>query len=311
MLDINAETVETNTESTDNFLGLDPKTLDLFGSGDSSEDTSDTGDTVNEDNSEDTSELQDTENTNELEDNVDEPDKFKGKSREDVIKSYQNLESMHGKVSSRKQDLDVYDTLMSKVQDPKSGMKAAQILNAVLTDDFSGLSSILDDQTSDDQIDDNLPEDYEYMSETEKAMYGRMKQMEKSLEDISGKLSKSDPAMEQANAQYKQKQIINQAGQVADVVGNRHNIKINVEKMIAFGRDNAEKYKFSGWNDVAYEYVMLQKQQNSAKQRETQSEKRANAPRVTPGNSQKSNAPTNTYNKWTDLESSIRAQLNK
>ena len=311
-MDINENTENVdNTSSDDLFMGLDPKTLDLFGAGEGTEGTSNETDIANEDNSGDTSELQDADNIGNEEDNVNEPDKFKGKSREDIIQSYQNLESLHGKVSSRKTDLDVYDTLMSKVKDTKSGMKAAQLLNAVLTDDYSSLQGVLNDQSGDGQVDDSLPEDYEYMSDTEKAMYSRMKQMEKSLEEISGKLSKSDPAMEHANVQYKQRQVIEEASNVANTVGNRHNIKIDVQKMIAFGRENAEKYKFSGWNDVAYEYVMLQKQEFGAKQRETQDSRRASAPKITPGNSQKANAPTNTYNKWTDLESSIRAQLNK
>lgn len=313
MFDANAETVDNSTEnvetntSENNFLDLDPETLDLFGSSESTiEDTNtdvDNSETISEPIEEDVLNVDNTE---------DDPSliKFKGKSREEIIEAYKNLESMSGKYASRKADLENYDMLMERIKG-ENGFQVAKMLEAIIKNDFSDLSSIITAPQSEEQIDTGLPEDFEYMSESEKSMYKRMQMMEKNLKEITEKLSKSGEAIQHADQRRKQEEFFNEARKVANDVGSRHKMQIDPKDLITFAKENAATLNFNSWQDVAYEYVIAKKGQITAKRREAQSAARGAAPKVTPGASQKPNAPIDVFKDWGDIGNLVRSHLSK
>ena len=241
------------------------------------------------------------------------PDKFRGKSKEDIVKSYEELESKLGEqslqISTRKKDLETHDLLMQRVNGP-NGIKTARLLDAILRDDFSSLDSDFSSPSSKDEYSDDFDGDG-FSEEIPSAVNKKLNSLENMVKQLTEQLSSTKPAIQHSQEQLNQQKTMQAVGDAAKAMQTRHNIKMDPKEMVEFGQKYKAKYNFRSWDDVAHEYAAVKLRQADAIRRDANKEKNKNAPVVNKETSQEVYTPGAKYGKWSDLSSSIAEQLSK
>lgn len=216
------------------------------------------------------------------------PEKFQGKTADEVITSYLELEKAHGKFAGKEPDLALIDELVKAATDNPEAKKALKFL---LDKEYE--SGSFNEQPGDSDED-------EFLTEEEKQIQTLMKDVAKLKEDNA----KYRGALEHSKGQAQQSENDEKLKAMSTYYSKLSGIEITPDEVRTHFEKQGGASFFKTPESVFVHLAMLKKDELSGVKNEAERKKRGKAPRVSqPG---KKVEMDTAYGNWDGMGSSLR-----
>lgn len=224
------------------------------------------------------------------------PEKYRGKSVEDVIQMHIELEKLHGKYASREQDFAVLDSIAANAGNNELFQNA---LRAIISNDEEALKALVTPQSDDYGYSDSYEDSYQD---------DKVSKRLKALEAENEKLRKQNETFSNQNQQAQMKAALDAEIKSAIEYANKtFRLDMKPEEVIEFAQKNKDKIRFTSFSHAATELAARKVARAKASRGETPK----GGPAMPHGNAKPTTPPATKVETWGDFRNSLKDIITK